>query len=106
MSLIVPSRRRFLGLGAAFLAAPAIVRVASIMPVKPLADLLPSDVLAIEDWNDHRLDALRYVLGAARINHFKSQILRHAVPLEVLGRGDRITPLARRWLPYAPKVQS
>lgn len=33
--MILP-RRRLFGIGAALLAAPAIVRVASIMPVKPL----------------------------------------------------------------------
>lgn len=43
MSLIVPSRRRFLtGLGA-ILAAPAILKASSLMKVKPVDRLLLSD---------------------------------------------------------------
>lgn len=48
-------------------------------------------------------------LTTGRINKFKGQILKHAVPLEVLGRGGRQVPMpknqsdtyvARKWLPY------
>jgi hypothetical protein len=49
--LIVPSRRGFLaGLGSFFVAAPAIVRAASIMPVKAvdLTASLLSELQAIE----------------------------------------------------------
>src|SRR3954462_11249828 len=44
-----------------------------------------------------------------QINRYKGQILAHAVPLEVLGKTGRQTPMprnasdtyvARRWLPY------
>lgn len=50
-----------------------------------------------------------YGLTPGRINKFKGQILKHAVPLEVLGRTGRQIPfpknnsntyIARRWLPY------
>lgn len=46
---MIASRRRFLfGAGAALLAAPAIVRVASLMAVKPL----PTGLFAQEGWRD------------------------------------------------------
>ncbi len=35
--MIIASRRRLLGIGAAFLAAPAIVRVSNLMPISVLA---------------------------------------------------------------------
>jgi N4-gp56 family major capsid protein len=50
-----------------------------------------------------------FSLTPARINKFKGEILKHAVPLEVLGRTGRQIPMqrnqsdtyvARRWLPY------
>lgn len=50
-----------------------------------------------------------YNSAAARIDKFKGEILKHAVPLEVLGRAGRQirmpknnskTYIARRWLPY------
>lgn len=51
----------------------------------------------------------QYGTAAARIDKFKGEILKHAVPLEVLGRSGRQirmpknsskTYVARRWLPY------
>jgi N4-gp56 family major capsid protein len=50
-----------------------------------------------------------FALTPGRINKFKGEILKHAVPLEVLGRAGRQvkmpknvsdTYVARRWLPY------
>ena len=50
-----------------------------------------------------------FTLSAGRLNKFKGQILKHAVPLEVLSKGGRQvqmpknnsdTYVARRWLPY------
>ena len=50
-----------------------------------------------------------FALSSGRINKFKGQILKHAVPLEVLSKGGRQVPMpknesdtyvARRWLPY------
>jgi N4-gp56 family major capsid protein len=50
-----------------------------------------------------------FTLTPGRINKFKGQILAHAIPVEVLGRGGRQiqlpknqsdTYVARRWLPY------
>src|SRR5476651_1557073 len=52
---------------------------------------------------------MQYSSATARIDKFKGEILSHAVPLEVLGRGGRQirlpqnssrTYIARRWLPY------
>ena len=51
----------------------------------------------------------QYSSASARIDKFKGEILKHAVPLEVLGRAGRQikmpknnskTYIARRWLPY------
>lgn len=50
-----------------------------------------------------------YGLSAGRLNKFKGQILKHAVPVEVLAKGGRQvsfpknssdTYVARRWVPY------
>lgn len=50
-----------------------------------------------------------FALTAGRLNKFKGQILKHAMPLEVLSKGGRQvkfpknnsdTYVARRWLPY------
>ncbi len=50
-----------------------------------------------------------FALTPGRINKFKGQILKHAVPTEVLSKGGRQVPMpknnsdtyvARRWLPY------
>ena len=50
-----------------------------------------------------------FALTPGRINKFKGQLLKHAVPVEVLGRAGRQVPMpknnsdtyvARRWLPY------
>ena len=50
-----------------------------------------------------------FALTPGRINKFKGQILKHAVPREVLSKGGRQVPMpknnsdtyvARRWLPY------
>ncbi len=50
-----------------------------------------------------------FSMTPARLNKYKGEILSHAVPLEVLGRGGRQIPMpknnsdtyvARRWLPY------
>lgn len=50
-----------------------------------------------------------FALNPGRINKFKGQILKHAVPAEVLSKGGRQVPMpknnsdtyvARRWLPY------
>ena len=52
---------------------------------------------------------MQYGTAQARIDKFKGEILKHAVPLEVLGRSGRQirmpsnsskTYIARRWLPY------
>lgn len=48
-------------------------------------------------------------LSQGRLNKFKGEILKHAVPVEVLAKGGRQvkfpktnsdTYVARRWLPY------
>ena len=50
-----------------------------------------------------------FALTPGRINKFKGQILKHAVPVEVLAKGGRQvkfpknnsdTYVARRWVPY------
>ena len=50
-----------------------------------------------------------FALTPARLNKFKGEILKHAVPMEVLSKGGRQVPMpknnsdtyvARRWLPY------
>lgn len=92
------NRRGFLfGGTTTLLAAPAIVRVASLMSLS---------VLPGSDWPDvleflAEPATVEFTLSAARINRFKGLILRHAVPLEVLGRSGRTLPvIERRWLPY------
>jgi len=54
-------------------------------------------------------------LAPGRINKFKGEILKHAVPLEVLGKTGRQIPfpknnsdtyVARRWLPYGATATS
>lgn len=56
-----------------------------------------------------------FSLTPGRINKFKGQILKHAVPLEVLGKTGRQVPMpknnsdtyvARRWLPYGATATS
>ena len=56
-----------------------------------------------------------YSLNPGRIEKFKGQILAHAMPVEVLGRGGRQvsmpknnskTYVARRWLPYGATTTS
>jgi len=56
-----------------------------------------------------------FTLSTARIAKFKGQILKHAVPFEVLGRTGRQVPfpknnsdtyVARRWLPYGATATS
>ena len=48
--LLKPSRRGFLFAAASFLAAPAIVRAASLMPVKALEPAMPPDLMLPKDW--------------------------------------------------------
>src|SRR5258708_11282535 len=54
-------------------------------------------------------------LPAGRINKYKGEILKHAVPMEVLGKPGRQIPMprnnsdtyvARRWLPYGATATS
>jgi hypothetical protein len=52
----VTTRRRFLGGALSLIAAPAIVKIASIMPVKSLADI---------DLDELLLDSDRYLFGWA-----------------------------------------
>ncbi len=56
-----------------------------------------------------------FALTPGRINKFKGEILKHAVPMEVLGRLGRQVPMpknnsdtyvARRWLPYGATAAS
>lgn len=56
-----------------------------------------------------------FALTTARLNKFKGEILKHAVPLEVLSRGGRQvkfpknksdTYVARRWIPYGASTSS
>lgn len=59
-SIIIPSRRGFLlGLSASVLAAPAIVRVSSLMTVRPMS----REMLTLEDFAERILkpNIIRYV---------------------------------------------
>ncbi len=56
-----------------------------------------------------------FALTPGRIDKFKGEILKHAVPMEVLGRLGRQVPMpknnsdtyvARRWLPYGATAAS
>lgn len=60
------SRRRLFGIGAAFVAAPAIVRVASIMPVsvlKPQGFIVMGHLTGVYSWFNITDSDLAYLTG-------------------------------------------
>jgi fumarate hydratase class II len=66
MGSIITSRRSFLaGLGA-LVAAPAIVRVSSIMPVKVIRPPTPHEMLA--EWARHMTESNKFILVPESFN--------------------------------------
>lgn len=84
---MITSRRSLFGFGAALIAAPVIVRVASLMPVSAAAEVLKIHW----PWPP-------YALTVERINKFKQQLMAESLPRLALDPTG--APAYRVFVPY------